>query len=219
MGESLPVPEFVKRINFRKRRKCVSRRIVCCTIIVALFGGSLTFGSGTPAKADSRVPIQARLLRISDLPHGWIATSSGSSGKAEVCGSTSNTPQGDARVVRTFVHAKLFPTLTEVLETGPSIDARFIAAIKQFRTCKTISESSGNSKISGHGGELSFPSLGLESKAFAYRVATGYGAVGIDLVIFRYEGYLCTVILTSLGAPNYPQLEQLTRKTVTEMQK
>jgi len=155
--------------------------------------------------------LHRRLLSQADLPTGWSlahASAGNASATTPSClaGLTADSKSWtDAKT--SFVQGPALPAMTEVLVTGPDLQARWQRVRTAMSTCKTATIDIGGKQVASTIKALSLPKLGDAFSSFAWTFTTSQLTIGLDLVLFdtgQYAGYLA---YTDLSPPDPAAVE------------
>jgi hypothetical protein len=172
--------------------------------------------STTAAPTTTSVPLptqaqlQAKLLSLSQMPAGFVATSLGNTSGASSCVSTGPVGNGGVEADEAFEGSALGPIVVEMLvvgRTAAETHAAFTALRQALPTC------SKGAQVS----PMSFPSLGTESYAVQVTLASSQGSppLTLDLAVVRTGATL--VLMGDGGLTGNPgQLQSLTRAAVAK---
>jgi len=139
-----------------------------------------------PASAAAGQPLASRLLSISQMPAGWSVDTSPSSGVGclvRILEPTGIKQTGSAGVE--FEHDGTVPAVVEKLATFSNAKIAYQRIVANLAGCKRLNGTTRGVKVIGTVGEMSFPSYGDASEAFAARFTLEGTSVGEDILIVR----------------------------------
>src|SRR5579872_4005194 len=142
---------------------------ICATAVVVI----LTWALAAPAEAAAS-PLHAKLLKVTQLPSGWLAEGA-SSTEVFGCAPSSFPAHSSAKVEAgfNFGAAKSFPLLTEVLATYKNASTAFSALTAGIKGCVHVSGTVYGHTFAGSVATMSFPRYATQSAAF-----TGHFTLG-----------------------------------------
>jgi hypothetical protein len=168
--------------------------------------------------------LKAEALSISDMPTGWsVDNSSGSSGSGPDCLKPLQHPAASLeRASASFQNGDL-PNMDESLAYYATGEARnaYLRYVATLAACRQVTFKVSGHTLSGSMGEMSFPSVGDESRAYQINMSTSVSgvdfSVGIDVVVVRKGNVAMDLVLVDLGTPDTALLQQFSAKAVAKI--
>jgi hypothetical protein len=182
---------------------------------VLAFAVSMSMVSG-PASAASKSQLRPKALSLSNMPTGWSVNNSNGSSTTN-CGLKPKLPKHDSQITVSYIDGQA-PSISQVLATGPTVSSVYNTVLKNLEACKTITVSSGSTKISGTGGAMSYPSVGAASAAYAFNLTDKGVAIGLDAVLFKVGKFISVVSLVDLGTPDTGVLEEFVTEAIAKIE-
>ena len=201
---------------------------------VASSASSAASSSSPPparARAYTASQLKPALLRISDFPTGWktipVEDDDDDSKPIGDCAKKLDAfgdanPDSKAKVAANFENTAGGDEVEETVQGYPAAQA-ISADIAEFsdivRNCKSLTMESDGEKITLTPGELSFPTFGDESVAFAMEGQFSGVNVVLNYVVVRRGTVLATFTQVGLGGLSAKELEGLVTKAVAKLDK
>jgi hypothetical protein len=176
-----------------------------------------------PSVAGASTPnLKAQLLKVSDMPAGWIATTTNSSGGGLTCNGHSLPKgpinKGDKHAEVAFENGSSVPMFGEALEVGNAAKA-FRTVRSMFQGCHTLTDDGGSSGVAkGPISTMSFPTMGMKSVAWQSTLSVQGLNVGLDLVVSQVTPKTDALfVMMDLGSPDVDQLHGFITKAVAKI--
>jgi hypothetical protein len=178
-----------------------------CFLVSAVV--ALTVGLAVPAGA-TPVSLGPKMLRLSQMPRGWVAQPS-SSGGGVGCLRNVFEPKSfhqTASAEVTFAAKSGLPQVDEKLaEFGSPVSTAFARIVAHLDACHKLSGTSGGRKLTGTVAAMSLPSYGAQSAGFKVTFKYDGLALGEYALIARQGNALVGLTEGTLGLPNLHQFE------------
>ena len=160
------------------------------------------------------------LLKIGQMPTGWSVYPS-SKGGGTGCVSDILEPKAIKQTASAgidFQGNSGLPSVDEKLATFTNAKSAYRAIVAKLAACKQFNGTSAGQKITDSSiGQMSFPSYGNASEAFATHFKVEGSYVGQDLVIVRKRGVVLGMSEGDIGSVNLPQFESFVKKAVAKI--
>jgi hypothetical protein len=159
------------------------------------------------------------LLSIDQMPTGWSVGSSGSSHAG--CFGNTMEPKGIEQTASASVYFQASDgsqALNEKLATYTNAKTGYKKIVANLAACKHFSGTSGGQKITGGTvGQMSFPSYGNASEAFAVNFTVQGTSFYEDLLIVRKGSIVMGIDEGDLAPVNVSQFQGFVKKAVVKL--
>jgi hypothetical protein len=177
--------------------------------VAVIAATSLMFVNSTFVEAGSTT-LTSKLLTIGQMPTGWSVTSTPSSGGVG-CLSNILNPKGvhqTSAAAVSFQGSGGLPTVEEKLATySQSATSAFDKVVSALNACRSFTGESDGQKVTGKIGQMSFPSYGNQSEAFAITFADAGQTLHQDALISRSGSIIMGLSEGDTGTVNLAQFE------------
>jgi hypothetical protein len=171
--------------------------------------------------------VNAQLLQLSDLPTGWSVDNSSDSGSStpECFKNATNFKSSEkAKAEAKFQDGSNgVPALDDEVVYMPGRAQTTMQAFSQLMAgCGQISISAGGHPFKGTIGQMSFPTLGVQTQAYQMNLSTNANGlnitIGYDFAVARFANdEILVFAYGDLGTPDITQVQQLASKAAAKV--
>jgi hypothetical protein len=168
--------------------------------------------------------LHAEALSVTDLPTGWTGTidkTAVSLGEAGCLKTASSRAGTTLSFYETFSGVGGAPIVAESMAYFPAskMPAAFALAINALDACKTIAiKVSDKVTLSGPLARTSFPTIGMESRAYTLTATDGAHVLTEYVAIVRQADVLMMTTYASLANPNFNDFFSLSTKAAAKLE-
>ena len=176
----------------------------------------------SPAFALTKAQLRSKTLTISNMPTGWTVDNSSSSSSGSAIGGgclagVKEAPKTETKVEVSFDDGQ-FPQLEEELATGNVGQASYNRLNHVLAKCKHFSVASNRQTVTVTVGQMSFPQVGSETKAYGLTFTADGINFGADFVLFRVGSVVGLVEYGDFGQPDPSQLQAFVTEAVNRVE-
>jgi hypothetical protein len=195
-------------------------------VVVAL-GLSTVLTIGVAAVAGASKPtaaLKAKALALSNMPSGWSVDNNPSGNPNSFSGCLKQLEsQGNAKpngLVRVRVQYEdgQTPGISEVLVSGKGAAAHYRAYVSVMNSCKQVGFNDNGTEVKGSAGQMSFPTVGDASDAYAFTFSVKGFNLGLDVVVFKVGNIDGDIAYEDLGSPDASTVEDFVTAAINKIQ-